>query len=605
MKRIFLALLMGACCAPAFATSPLASVDASKRPRLKTIYSTVKTLDQFVVRNSRGVVLVFLGTECPVARQYLPRLKELHEEYKSQGVQLLGIYSNVGVNAFSMATHAHDEDIPFPVLQDVDHKLADLLAVETTPEVVVLDAQLEVRYQGAIDDQFARGGRRAEAKEHYLADALTALVTGKSIERTHVPASGCPIERMAPKRAQREVTYYRDIAPIVQKNCQVCHRPTGPGPFELLTYDDAAYNAEKIREVVIDRRMPPWHGVLNPKYGTLRNDKRLPDDDIETLVAWIDGGAAEGNKRDAPPPVRWPAPGDWAIGKPDFVYRIKPFAVPKTGILDYQFFRVRMGLDHDRWFSAVEVKPGNPEVVHHIALHVLPSQNDQSFDGVAAMALLYGLNAERGRLINDYVPGDTYNSKKYPAGQAVLIPKHHDLIFEVHYTPGGKAATTDQSMVGFQWASEPPKHEVMTTVFRVPIGGFRIPPHNSHFRFEDTYYFQSDIEIDAIRPHFHFRGKSFRLERIERDSRTDEIVDRETILSVPLFDQAWQRTYELTQPLFLPAGTELLATAHFDNSALNPNNPDPSAEVLWGQQTDSGEMFSTRFKYRLAQPPGQ
>jgi mono/diheme cytochrome c family protein len=605
MKRTFLALLIGACCAPAFATSPLVSVEPVRRPRLKTIYSTVKTLDQFVDQRSRGLVLVFLGTECPVARQYLPRLKELHREYELQGVRFLGIYSNVGVNAFTMATHVHDEDIPFPVLQDVDHKLADLLAVETTPEVVVLDAKLDVRYQGAIDDQFARGGRRPQATAQYLAAALAALVKGESIEPAYVPPSGCPIERNEPKRAQRDVTYYKDVAPIVQKNCQVCHRPTGPGPFELLTYDDVAYNAEKIREVVIDRRMPPWHGVLNPKYGTLLNDKRLSQDDIDTLIAWVDGGATEGNKSDGPPAVRWPAPGDWTVGTPDFVYRIKPFVVPKSGILDYQFFRVRMGLDHDRWFRAVEVKPGNPEVVHHIALHVLPSQNDQSFDGVAAMALLYGLNAERGRLINDYVPGDTYNAKKYPADQAVLIPKQHDLIFEVHYTPNGKAATTDQSMVGFQWAQQPPQHEVMTTVFRVPIGGFRIPPHHPHFRFEDEYYFQHDIEIDAIRPHFHLRGKSFRLERISRDSNTDEIIERETILTVPLFDQAWQRTYELAKPLFLPAGTELLATAHFDNSSLNPNNPDPSAEVLWSQQTDTGEMFSTRFKYRLAQPQGQ
>src|SRR5262245_41951639 len=505
MKRIFLALVIGACCAPVFAASPLVNVDAARRPRLKTIYSTVRTLD--VPKSSRGVVLVFLGTECPVARQYLPRLKELHHEYQSQGVQFLGIYSNVGVNAFSMATHAHDEDIPFPVLQDVDHKLADLLAVETTPEVVVLDAKLEPRYQGAIDDQFARGGRRAQPTEQYLADALAALVKGQPIERPYVPPSGCPIERTEPKRAQRDVTYYKDIAPLVQKNCQVCHRPGGPGPFELLTYDDAAYNAEKIREVVIDRRMPPWHGILNPQYGTLLNDKRLSEDEIQTIVDWIDGGSREGNKKDAPPPARWPAPSEWAIGKPDFVYRMpEPFRVPKSGVLEYQFFRVRLDDDHDRWFRAVEVKPGNPEVVHHISLHLAPSQSDKRYDGLAGMALLYGFNGEIAHVINDFVPGDTYNAKTYPADQAVLIPKHHDLIFEVHYTPNNRSTATDQSMVAFQWAKEPPTHEVLTTVFRVPVGGFRVPPYEHHFRFEDTYYFKHDVIIDAIRPHYHLRG---------------------------------------------------------------------------------------------------
>jgi hypothetical protein len=610
MNRSLVLLLFLVWAAPLAADSPLNSTEAAKRPRLKTIYSTTQTLDHFVSQSTRGVVLIFLGTECPVARQYLPRLKELHGDYKSRGVQFLGIYSDTGVNVFRMATHAHDVDIPFPVLQDVDHRLADLLEVECTPEVVVLDLKLEKKYQGAIDNQYARHGQRATATEHYLQDALVALVKDEAVSRRYVPASGCPIERTAPKRTTQSLTFYKDIVPLVQQNCQVCHRKGGPGPFELITFDDVAYNADKIREVVTDRRMPPWHGILNPKYGTILNDKRLSEDEIQTIVGWVDGGAAEGNKSDAPKPVHWPAPGDWEIGKPDFVYRMDPFRVPKSGLLEYQFFRVRLDYDHDRWFRAVEVKPGNPEVVHHISLHLAPSTSDKRYDGLATMALLYGFNGELAHVINDFVPGDTYNAKTYPADQAVKIPKHHDLIFEVHYTPNNRSAATDQSMVAFQWAKEPPKHEVLTTVFRVPIGGFHIPPHEHHFCFEDTYYFQHDVMIDAIRPHYHVRGKSFRLEWIVRDSKTDEITDRHTILSVPIFDPGWQRTYELATPFLLPAGTELLATGHFDNTDLNPNNPDPSAEISWGQQTTTGEMFSTRFKFRLAEEgatsqPGQ
>jgi len=583
------------------ADSPLSSVEAAKRPRLKTIYSTTQTLDHFVHPSTRGVVLIFLGTECPVARQYLPRLKELHAEYRTQGMQFLGIYSDTGMNVFRMAIHAHDTDIPFPVLQDVDHRLADLLEVECTPEVVVLDQKLEKKYQGAIDYRYTRHGQRAAATANYLQDALAAVLKGEKVQRSYVPVSGCPIERTAPQRATRSLTFYKDVAPLVQKNCQVCHRNGGPGPFELITYDDVAYNAEKIREVVNDRRMPPWHGILNPKYGALLNDKHLADEDLQTIIGWVDGGCPEGNKGDAPAVVRWPAPSEWTIGKPDFVYKMpEPFRVPKSGALEYQFFRVRIDDSRDRWFRGVEIKPGNPEVVHHISLHLAPAQNDKRYDGLATMALLYGLNGELAHVINDFVPGDTYNAKVYPPEQAVKIPKHHDLIFEVHYTPNNRAATTDQSMVAFQWAKQPPQEEVLTTVFRVPIGGFRIPPYENHFCFEDTYYFQHDVIIDAIRPHYHLRGRSFRLERIDRDPKTDEIIERETILSVPVFDQAWQRTYELATPMHLPAGTELLATGHFDNSDLNPKNPDPSAEVTWGQQTTTGEMFSTRFKFRLA-----
>ena len=592
---LFLALVLAA---PNAVLSAEPAV-AHQQPRLKSVYAGVHSLNEFVAADSRGLVLVFLGTECPVARQYLPRLKELSAEYKPQCVAFLGIYSDVGVNLARMAQHAHDEDITFPVLQDIEHRLADALDVQRTPEVVVLDRKLEKKYQGAIDNQYAPHGRRPAASEEYLADALRSLVKGEPIARPNVPAAGCPIERSAPKRESRKLTYYKDIAPLVQRNCQKCHRQDGPGPFELITYDDVAYNTGKIREVVIDRRMPPWHANLNPQFGKLANDQRLQPEESDAIVDWIDGGAVAGDKADAPPPVRWPTPGAWSIGQPDYVYRIpEPFRVPKSGVLEYQFFRVPLNFDEDRWFRGVEVKPGNPEVVHHISLHLAPSSKDKQLNDLAAMIQLYGLRGERTRAINDFVPGDSYNAKIYPPDQAVRIPKHTDLIFEVHYTPNNRAAATDQSLVGFLWADQPPEHEVLTTIFRKSIGGFRVPPFDSHYRVEDTYYFDHDVEIYAIRPHFHYRGVSYRLELIQRDESTDEITKRTTILSVPIFDPFWQRTYELATPLRLPAGAELAATAVFDNSKLNPNNPDPSAEVTWGQQTKTDEMFSTRFKYR-------
>lgn len=598
MRIVLTVLLLLVFAALADAASPLAIADPAKRPQLKSIYSGVHDLSQFVGEDTRGIVLVFLGTECPVARQYLPRLVQMHSELRGKGVQFFGIYSNVGVHVFDMAVHAQNEDIPFPVFIDVDHRLADLLSVKVTPEVVVLDRQLERQYQGAIDNQFQRGGRRPAASENYLADALDALLAGNTIERSYVPASGCPLELNRPQRFVRAVAYHKDVAPLVQQHCQKCHRAGGVAPFALTSFDDVASNAAKIREVVTDRRMPPWHGVLNPQFGTLANDQRLSDEEVETIVDWVADGAPEGNPRDAPPPRHWPAASEWAVGKPDYIYRMpEPFRVPKTGTLEYQFFRVRLDLDQDRWFRGVEMKPGNPAVVHHMALHVAPSTKPQRNEGLAMMAQLYGLSGETAHLINDFVPGDTYNAKVYPPDQAVLIPKHTDLIFEVHYTPNGQGGQTDQSMVAFQWA-EKPEHEVHTRVYRKPVGGFRIPPHDPHFRIEDTFYFPRDVEIDAIRPHFHLRGKSFRLEIIERDPQTDEIHQRQTILSVPIYDPAWQRTYELARPLRLPAGTELLATGHFDNSDLNPNNPDPTAEVVWGQQT-TDEMFSTRFKYRI------
>ena len=583
-----------------WAASPFAELDSSARPQLKSIYSTVHDIQEFGQGDTKAVVCIFLGTECPVARQYLPRLNELNDKFRSDGVKFLGIYSDVGVNILDMATHAHDAEIAYPVFKDVDQHLANVLGVKITPEVVVLSGKLEKVYQGAIDDQYKRGGRRAAATQNYLHDALAALVDGGSIEQNFVPASGCPLERSEPKRTPKELNFYKHVAPIVQRRCQQCHRDGGPAPFELISFDDVAYNSEKIREAVMDRRMPPWHGFLNPEFGKIKNDQRLTDEELDTLVSWIDGGSQEGNAADAPPALRFPSDAEWGIGKPDYVFKMpQPFRVPKSGTLEYQFFRVKLDYKEDRWFRAVEIKPGSRQVVHHVTLHVAPSLKDQSFAGFASMAQLYGLNGENAHLINDYVPGDPYNAKVYPAHQAVVIPKHSDLIFEVHYTPNGVKEVSDQSMVAFQWASRPPEEQVLTKVFRKATGRFRVPPYESHYRVEDSYYFEHDVVIDAIRPHYHLRGRSYRLEMIRRNPQTDAIEERRTVLSVPVFDQAWQRTYELETPLNLPAGTELLATGIFDNSELNPNNPDPSAEVVWGQQT-TDEMFSTRFKYRLA-----
>lgn len=595
MRRIlFLAVCGSLLAAPIFPTAAEAS-----GAELKSIYSTSHQISAFQQPKTRAICLVFVTTSCPVAQRYLPRLRDLHETFRKQGVQILAIYCGSGIDVWSMAQHAHDEDLPFPALLDVQQRLACKLGVGRTPEVVLLDSKLKTVYQGAIDNQFSVRGQIAEPTRHYLRDAIERVLAGKPVDLQHMPVSGCPIETAPPPKVSDSVTYYRDIAPIVQARCQACHREGGPGPFELKTYEDAYDNSEKIREVILDRRMPPWHGVINPKFGELINDKRLSDDELRTFVGWINEGAPEGNRADAPKPVRWPDVNTWSIDKPDYVYQMpQPFRVPKNGVLDYQFFRVKLNLSEDHWIRAVEVRPGNTEVVHHIALHLVKA-GDERFEGFAGMVKLYGFSSDQAQLINDYVPGDSYNAKTYPPTEAVRIPRNSDLVFEVHYSPNNRTAVSDRSVAAFRWADKPPREEVHTKVFRKPIGGFRIPPHEHHYKMEDSYYFEDDVWIDAIRPHFHVRGKSFRLEIVKRNEETGNIEERETVMAVPVWDASWQRTYELKTPLKVLAGTELLATGHWDNSALNPNNPDPSVTVEWGQQ-NRDEMFSTRFKYRIA-----
>lgn len=569
----------------------------AETPRLKSIYSEEHLLEDVCDSDTHYLVLVFMGIDCPVVRQYVPRLNELHQEFVRQGVRFIGIYPSAGEHVLSMAHHVALHDIAFPVLLDCDQTLADQLEVKVMSEVVVLDRHFKKLYQGAIDNQFRKRGNLERPTEHYLADALRDLLAGGTVKVAFRPASGCLIERADFIPTDRQLTFHKDIAPLVQKHCQTCHRPGEVGPFELITYQDVYNHADTIEDVVLDRRMPPWHGILNEKYGRLQNDKRLSENEVHTLVSWIRAGAPEGDRRHAPKPIAWPSPNAWSIGTPDFVYQmVRPFSVPATGVVNYQFFRVPLNQQADRWVRAIEVRPGNRQVVHHIGLHIAPA-GKEDFSGLA-MAALFGLTGDRSQPLNDYVPGDLCNHKVYPHDRAVRIPKGSDLIFEVHYTPNGRA-TSDQSKVAIRWAPTAPAEEVRTRVFRKKRGGFVIPANDPRYRMDDAFYFEKDVLIDSIRPHMHLRGQSYRLDMVTRDPVTDEILERETILTVPNFDANWQRTYELETPLPVAAGTELVATVYFDNSRLNPNNPDPDRPVYWGLQT-TDEMLSTRFQYRLA-----
>lgn len=378
--------------------------NSAERPLLKSIYAGCHQVEDFFDDETRAVAFVFISRTCPVAQQYLPSLNELYRQMHADGIRFVAVYSNPRANLQVMAKHAHDRDINFPVMLDTGHRLADLLDVQVIPEVVVLDDSLTKCYQGAIDDQFTKRGRKAEASKYYLRNALQSVVADKPVSREFVAASGCRVERRQRPLPKGEVTYHRDIAPIIQNKCQSCHREGEVAPFELMTYDDAYFNASTIAEVVEERRMPPWHAYLNPKHGKLSHDARLSEDEIKLIRAWAQAEAPEGDPADAPAPISWPATKAWTIGQPDFEYKIpEPFEIPKTGILDYQFWRVPLDFAEDRWVQAVELKPGNPEVVHHMAMHLVKA-SDKNYTTLAGMLELYGFDNQGAVMIGDYVP---------------------------------------------------------------------------------------------------------------------------------------------------------------------------------------------------------
>lgn len=530
---------------------------------LKDGYDRSWSLDQ--VKDAKAVVVLFLGVECPVNNAYLPHLADLHQKYSTQGVAFVGINSNWQDSALKVRGHAEANKIPFPMLKDPANTIADRFSARRTPEVFVLDGTRKVAYQGRIDDRIGIGFQRPQPKATELVDALDAVLSGKPVAVAITAPPGCLIARVVTPKATGEITYTKHVAPIIQKHCQECHRAGEVGPFTLTSYEDVVNWSEMIREVVNNNQMPPWHA--DPKHGVFANDRRLSEEDRKTLLAWIDVGLVKGDPKDLPAPREWVD--GWRIGKPDMVFEMpRSFTVPASakGGVKYQHFVVPTNFKEDRWIVAAEARPGSRAVVHHILVLVRDPATGRvrSADGIGQ------------GLLTAYAPGDV--PLQLEPGQAKKIPKGASLIFQMHYTPNG-TEQVDRSSVGLIFARELPKQEVRVravaqqSLFIWP--GAKDHPAKASSVFSQT----QDTLVYSLMPHMHLRGKAFEVEAIYPDGK------REILLNVPKYDFGWQTTYIFKQPKRLPAGTRMECRARYDNSADNPNNPDPRRIVTWGDQT--------------------
>jgi thiol-disulfide isomerase/thioredoxin/mono/diheme cytochrome c family protein len=541
-------------------------------------------------KTNKVVVLVFTGVSCPIGDLYMPTLGALAEAYKDKGVQFLAINSNAHDTFEQVADHARRFKVPFPVLKDPGNVVADVNLVERTCEVLVLARMREIRYRGAIDDQYGPGTHKDAPDHRYLAEALDATLAGRKVATPVTLADGCLLDRVQPQAAARRktprvrgaagelaaayderepqdpievgsVTYAADVAAILQQKCQSCHRPGQVGPFPLLTYDETVRHAAMIREVVDDRRMPPWHA--DPRYGQFENDRSLSAAQRATLLAWVDRGCPLGDAKAVPAPRAFPV--GYAIGKPDLVIEMpEPYTVPAQGTVPYQYFRVPSGFTEDRWVQAAEARPGDPSVVHHVLVAIDDHKPKTEADEQ---------RVPQSHFVA-YAPGDL--PMVLPPGTAKRIPAGSDFIIQMHYTPVG-TVRTDRSSIALIFANAPPRREAHTLGIVPPE--VEIPPGADNHAVQSSYVFPVDAELYSLMPHMHLRGKSFRYTATFPDGR------REILLSVPGYDFAWQSVYRLARPRPMPKGTRIDCLAHFDNSSRNPSNPDPSRKVVWGEQT--------------------
>ena len=525
---------------------------------LRDLHGSRRSLHDF--KNYKAVVLVFLGSECPISNLYVPRLLELEKKYRPQKVQFLAVYPNEREDLDQVAVHSYDRNLPIPVLKDVGQKLADQLGISRVPAVAVVDGEFALRYRGRIDDQYQVGQRRPKPTRADLVEALDDLLADRKVRVTETEADGCLISRPTRATPQTDFTYTKQVSRILQKNCQGCHRPGEAAPFALMNYEDASRHGRMIKEVTTQRRMPPWHA--DPRHGSFANFRRMDRADIDTLAAWVDAGMPQGDANDLPKAIDWPK--GWKLGKPDLVFQMpEEFEVPAAGVLPYKTWVIDTNFTEDKWVRLAEARPGNAAVVHHVVIYILKPGQAQPFTADGTMSVLVG-----------WAPGDL--GLNCPPDTALRVPKGSRLRFELHYTPNG-TKTKDRSQVGITFAAKPPRFEMLMNAF--DNEAIKLPAGESHYRAETTFRLRADARILSFVPHMHWRGKHYFYEAIYPDGK------KETLLSVPRWDFNWQNVYQFKEPMKMPKGTKLHAVAHWDNSKNNPLNPDPEKPVYFGLQT--------------------
>jgi peroxiredoxin len=534
-------------------------------------------------QGSKAIVVAFLGIECPLAKLYGPRLEQLAAEYGEQGVTVLAIDSNRQDSVTELGSFAKRHKLTFPLLKDPDNRVADMFAAQRTPEAYLLDSDGVIRYFGRIDDQYGQhlgeNGKRisyqlTEPRRRDLAVAIDELLAGKSVSEPLTEAVGCLIGRVRQVTPGGEITFTKHISRIMNQRCVECHREGEIAPFSLSDYDEVVGWSEMIREVVAEERMPPWHA--NPEFGEFSNDCRLSAEEKQQIFDWVDNGSPEGDAADLPAPPTFVD--GWTAGEPDqVIYLPETFQVAATGTVDYQYYEVDPGWTEDKWIRVAEARPDNRAVVHHILCFVRsPSASPRGLENGVGIG---------------WAPGTP--AHVFEPNTAMHVPAGSKIIFQMHYTPNG-TPQQDRSYVGFQFADKD-EVEYMVSGGAAMTPRFRIPAGHNNYRVDSSYEFDRDQLLLSMLPHMHLRGKSFRYTAHYPDGR------EEVLLDIPRYDFNWQLRYELAEPKLMPKGTEIRCVAHYDNSAENMTNPDPTVDVTWGDQTWE-EMMIGFFTTREVEP---
>lgn len=512
----------------------------------------------------KPLVVAMTNVGCPICKKYAPTLAELQKELAEKGVNLLLLNASPADTAQTIADAVARYKLTARYVHDAGGELAAALGANSTGDCFLLDGSRTLVYRGAVDDQYGLGYALAQPRRNYLRDAVSALLAGRAPYTRATWAPGCDLELKA-KAPVAPVTWHNRVGRIIEQNCQECHRKGENGPFELMSYEDVKANAPTIKREVRRGTMPPWFATK--EHGDWYNDRSLSERDKTDLLAWLDNGMPQGEERDAGLPRAWPQ--GWRIGTPDKVITIpKEFTIPAKGTVPYQYSTIVTDFGEDKWVQAMEVRPTAPQAVHHVLIFLLypmnhPRAREQPDDRGGTRGYFMGM-----------VPGQ--GDVTFPQGQGKFIPKGARMVFQIHYTTNGEELK-DQTSLGIIWCKEKPETEIKT--IGISNERFKIPPGADNHEVRAVRKLDKSMRIESFMPHMHVRGKAYRYEVQYPDGKTEVLLD------IPRYDFNWQLLYILREPKDLPKGSMLICTGWFDNSDKNPANPDPKAEVKFGEQT--------------------
>ena len=512
-----------------------------------------------------AIVIMSRSNGTAFSRDADANLQKLSDAYKAKGVVVWALDSSIADSRDAVAATAAQENLTVPVLMDEQQLVGEQLKVKREGEVFVINPKTwTVAYRGPLDG-------RANA-------AVDSLLSGQAPQVTRAAAAGGkPIAFPAEARAAEfsNISYSREVAPILQEKCVSCHIAGGIGPFAMNSYEIVKGFSPMIRETVRTRRMPPY--FADPHIGVFKNDQGLTAEQTKTLVHWIEAGAPRGAgpdplaanaSRTAP---EWPT----ALGKPDVIVDLPAYKVPATGLVEYQNQLVENPFKENTWLKAIAMKPGDRRVLHHVVSNHVP---DSSLPPAAIP----------GGSVGSYTPGA--EPQVMADGSGAPVPAGGKLHFQMHYTTMGKE-TTDRTQVGFYTLKTAPEYIKRSTV----ISTFALYIPAGEARHQEIAYltFPADAYLYTLYPHSHYRGYHVELKAVTPDGKDA------MLLSLPKYDFNWQRDYDPVKPILVKAGTKLVATWVYDNSEHNPANPDPKRNVTWGEQTPD-EMMYFRVNYRWA-----